>query len=276
MSNKKVQPKIKRNPESIRIAPLHHPEPVLKIETPGKENDNELFSGKPHQPSATPKLIYNGGPLINNVKVFTIFWGKSWKSNTSTATLIGKINQYFTDILTSALIDQLGEYNQPNSKIGYGSFIGSTTITEGVPTTSIHDADIQKVLSQWIKTGITPKWDANTLYFIYVESGIKVIMGGGSSCSSFCGYHNNIKGKTYYAVMPFPTCSGCLGGMNVFDALTGTSSHELFEAITDPVPPTGWYDNVNGEIGDICAWKFKKVKGYTVQLEWSNKNNKCV
>ena len=79
MSNKKVQPKIKRNPESIRIAPLHHPEPVLKIETPGKENDNELFSGKPHQPSATPKLIYNGGPLINNVKVFTIFWGKSWK-----------------------------------------------------------------------------------------------------------------------------------------------------------------------------------------------------
>ena len=70
--------------------------------------------------------------------------------------------------------------------------------------------------------------------------------------------------------------AGCLGGQTVFNALTGTSSHELCEAITDPVPPTGWYDNKNGEIGDICAWKFKKVGGFNVQLEWSNKLNKCL
>jgi hypothetical protein len=37
------------------------------------------------------------------------------------------------------------------------------------------------------------------------------------------------------------------------DALTGTSSHELCEAITDPVPGASWYDDHNGEIGDI-AW----------------------
>ena len=76
--------------------------------------------------------------------------------------------------------------------------------------------------------------------------------------------------------MPFPGCAGCLGNANVFDALTGTSSHELSEAITDPVPPTGWYDNANGEIGDICAWKFKTVAGYHIQLEWSNKANACI
>jgi hypothetical protein len=64
--------------------------------------------------------------------------------------------------------------------------------------------------------------------------------------------------------------------MTAFDALTGTSSHELCEAITDPVPGSGWYDNANGEIGDICAWNFKKVAGYTVQLEWSNVQGKCV
>ena len=28
--------------------------------------------------------------------------------------------------------------------------------------------------------------------------------------------------------------------------------------------------------GDICAWHFKKVAGYNVQLEWSNAQNKCV
>ena len=69
---------------------------------------------------------------------------------------------------------------------------------------------------------------------------------------------------------------GCLGGLTDLDALTQTSSHELCEAITDAVPGTGWYDDHNGEIGDICAWKAKKVGGYTVQLEWSNKANNCV
>ena len=101
------------------------------------------------------------------------------------------------------------------------------------------------------------------------------ILGGNRSCQSYCGYHNNV-GKVYYAVMPYPSCTGCLGGLQTFDALTATSSHELCEAITDPVPGSGWYDDTNGEIGDICAWSFKQMLGYTVQLEWSNQQQKCV
>ena len=76
--------------------------------------------------------------------------------------------------------------------------------------------------------------------------------------------------------MPFPGCAGCLGGLSVLKAITGTSSHELCEAITDPVPGTGWYDNANGEIGDICAWTFKTVAGHNVQKEWSNSMNACI
>src|SRR5207249_1235592 len=48
------------------------------------------------------------------------------------------------------------------------------------------------------------------------------------------------------------------------------------KAITDPVPGKGWYDIVNGEIGDICAWNFKQVAGYNVQMEWSNAQNRCM
>ncbi len=32
-------------------------------------------------------------------------------------------------------------------------------------------------------------------------------MGGSRSCQSYYGYHNDT-GKDYYAVMPYPTCSG--------------------------------------------------------------------
>jgi hypothetical protein len=80
----------------------------------------------------------------------------------------------------------------------------------------------------------------------------------------------------YYAVMPYPGCSGCAGGLALLDALTSTSSHELCEAITDPVPGEGWYDDQNGEIGDICAWRTRRLGDYTVQLEWSNQQGACV
>jgi hypothetical protein len=76
--------------------------------------------------------------------------------------------------------------------------------------------------------------------------------------------------------MPFPGCSGCTGNVRLFDALTSTTSHELCEAITDPVPGQGWYDDNNGEIGDICAWKTRTLGAYTVQLEWSNKAGACI
>ncbi|MBU6403020.1 MAG: hypothetical protein KGS61_22080 [Verrucomicrobia bacterium] len=99
--------------------------------------------------------------------------------------------------------------------------------------------------------------------------------GASRSCQSYCGYHNHA-GSLYYAVMPYPSCDGCLGGMAVFDALTCTSSHELCEAINDPVPGSGWYDDTHGEIGDISAWNFTHVAGYNVQLEWSNQQGKCV
>jgi hypothetical protein len=75
--------------------------------------------------------------------------------------------------------------------------------------------------------------------------------------------------------MPFPDCSGCQGSLALFDAIISTSSHELCEAITDPIPGEGWYDNANGEIGDICAWQTKTVGQYTVQLEWSNSSGFC-
>lgn len=268
---------MKANAESIRVVPLYHPKMNVKLRDIGiKKSDSELFRKGKAAPVGTPKLVYNGGPLMKNVKVYTVFWGKNWASTAAFVTLKNNINSFYSAILTSSLMTQMSEYNVPGKTIGKGSLIGTKTITAGAPGSSINDSKIKTTLSAWISAGTVPAWDANTLYFIYFDQGVKVTMGGSSSCSSFCGYHDSIGGKKYYAVMPFPSCAGCLGGMTVLNALTGTSSHELCEAITDPVPPSGWYDNANGEIGDICAWKFKSLAGYNVQLEWSNKAKKCI
>jgi hypothetical protein len=237
--------------------------------------EGDLFDGQPHAIPAGAHLKYFGGPLISNVEVFTVFWGKLWGTTPSSIQMMHKLNKFFTDILVSPAIDQLKEYSVPGYPIGHGSLLGTKVIKANAPVGSITDSAIRTQLKQWIKAKIVPKTTKNTLYFIYLDPGVISIMGGSKSCQNYCGYHDNV-GRVYYAVMPYPVCSGCLGGMNAFEALTGTSSHELCEAITDPVPGSGWYDNTNGEIGDICAWNFKTVAGYKVQLEWSNKQNKCV
>ena len=260
--------------EAIRIVPLHTGKPMYAIGALVGRDRGGLFDGKPHFAPAKAKLTYRGGALLSSVEVFTVFWGREWNAEPARKIRDG-INAFFGDILKSDLIDQLAEYSVRGKAIGHGSLIGTKVIAAGAPKGSVTDSALQQALAKWIKAKTVPKPGANTLYFVYLDPRIVSIMGGGKSCQSYCGYHSNA-GSTYYAVMPYPTCSGCLGGMNAPDALTGTSSHELCEAITDPVPGTGWYDDVNGEIGDICAWNFRKIGAHTVQLEWSNAKRKCV
>jgi hypothetical protein len=263
--------------EYVRVVPLHHPKPYVALASLGRKPDPEgsdLFDGKPRAAPANVQLTYRGGPLLQNVKVQTVFWGTKW-STPSGASMLAKLNEFFGTILDSPLIAQLAEYSVTGQEIGPGKLIGTTTLEDHAPTTHVTDSTIRRRLKAWIKAGALPPNDPNTLYFIYLDPGVVSVMGGSKSCQSYCGYHDHV-GGIYYAVMPYPLCDGCLGGMNAFDALTGTSSHELCEAITDPMPGSGWYDDANGEIGDICAWNFKKVDNYNVQLEWSNKANKCI
>ena len=241
----------------IRVVPLHRPE-AQRIAA-----------------AVAPRLTYRGGPLLTAVEVSTVFWGAEWNQVQQRA-LLTKLNLFFDFILNSALMDQLGEYSVIGKNIGHGKRTGTTTLTSPAPNTSVQDSAIQQMLQREIAATNLPAPSSNSLYFVFLPPGVQVVQGGGASCSDFCGYHDSTSDNIFYAVMPYPGCSGCTGGLTVIDALTSTSSHELCEAITDPVPGQGWYDDNNGEIGDICAWKTRILGGYTIQLEWSNKAGSCV
>jgi hypothetical protein len=222
---------------------------------------------------AAAKLTYRGGPLLGAVKVTTIFWGAWWESAPQ-STLVAQLNKFFDDILVSALMDQLAEYGVPNMPIGHGTRVTSVTVHAAPPTT-VDDSAIVTFLEAQLAAGTVPKAEANSLYMIYLPSGTTVTLSRQASCSAFCGYHNATAANVFYGVEPYPDCSGCLGGLSAFEALCVTSSHELCEAVTDPLPSQGWYDDANGEIGDICAWQTKTLDGYAVQLEWSNSASAC-
>jgi hypothetical protein len=246
--------------DAIRIVPLHTPEAEAPPAAP---------------PASAPHLTYRGGSLLTSVEVVTVFWGSAWQSSPLSDTE-EKLKAFFDAILSSTMIDVLGEYDVPGQSIGRGRRAATAVVTVPEPGTSTDDASIQTLLEDNTgPSGLLPPPSANGLYVVFLPPNVPVSMGGDLSCTAFCGYHDAIREGFYYAVLPYPDCSGCTAGRSPFDALTITASHELCEAITDPVPGQGWYDDSNGEIGDICAWQTGTVAGYTVQLEWSNRQGAC-
>jgi hypothetical protein len=168
-------------------------------------------------------------------------------------------------------------------------------LTEAAPD-SIDDNGIQA----WLTAKLTamadagptfPANDPNTVYVIHYPGNTTISLGGSTSCTAFGGYHSNVtlpdNTDAAYAVIPrctdFPPLTG-------IDAITGTESHELAEAATDPYPQTQpayaqvddghfYWERVlgGGEVGDMCAqfpgvWNKWPGVSYTVQSIWSNKN----
>jgi hypothetical protein len=232
-----------------------------------------------------PQVQFFGGSILVTPKVVPVYFGNDQ------TTFTDQITTYLGKIPTSA-----ATYWSPAVK-EYG--IGVPTIAAPVQlgesaVASTSDAQIQTWLAQHIQSAALPAPDANTVYALFYPTGTTITLGqnGGTSCSSFGGYHGNI---TYaakdvaYAVMP--RCAK-FGGLTGVDAVTATTSHELIEAATDPYPSdqnNAGYAQVDndhiiwefilggGEVGDMCAQNpdsfFKPTDiGNYVQRTWSNAN----
>lgn len=246
---------------------------------------------------APAALTYHNGPLLTSVKVFAFFWG-DWTGTEENATRdwLERFWFFVGQDGDNSLMDQLAEYNVTGYTIGRGTFLGQINITNPAPPASLPDGSIQQFLTNQILTNPdVPKPDPSqphsNLYFVYLPPGVTVSAFSGSSCGgtnvTFCGYHDAIPTQNpatqiFYAVEPW-YCANCeITAAQGIDSLTVTSSHELCEAITDPIVGTGWYDTSNGEeIGDLCAWQVKTLNPYSdfsfvIQKEWSNSQNGCV
>jgi hypothetical protein len=245
----------------IRIVPLRGergaPAPSLRLQTLPSVN-----------------LTYRHGPLLTAVEIVSVYWGSDW-NDAANRQLMQGLNSFFRFVVTSPYIDQLDEYSVPDRTIEHGSFTGTVIISDVQPGKSVTDSAIQQLVDTGVTRKTLPAPTPNSLYFVFAPPGVTVVAGKDESCQSFCGYHDRSGGKHYYAAVPFPGCAGCLADLTPLDALTAVCSHELAEAVTEPVPGTGWYDDANGEVADICAWQNKKLGGYEVQLLWSNRAKQC-
>lgn len=261
------------------------PPAAKQITTPKRIVPPEGFPAHGVSPipgAPAPVLTNHGGTVLTNVQVVPIFWGAEWTSG-STAALPAQVDAFFDFILSSSVIDMLGEYSLPGKNIGRGSRLGSVMVNSEPGTVSgsgrlVTDAQIQTALQGWVNNHTVPAVTANTLYFVYLPPNCTCDgpAGNGASCAQFCGYHDHFGSGVYYAVIPFANCNGCVFPGNFLDTLTEVSSHELCEAITDPTLGTWWDPNTGNEIGDICNRQAVRLGNYLVQTEWSNSQTACV
>lgn len=151
------------------------------------------------------------------------------------------------------------------------------------------------------------------IYHVFLPKNVDTCMENppgqpGTSCYSpdngstfvFCAYHGAFTAtsgnqrQTYlYSVEPYQDVNGCRNqvhnqplpnavspGVDPADPGYSTLSHELFEAITDPLL-NAWFNNLTGEeIGDLCADfdNFVTVNHnkYVLQSEYSDVRHLCV
>ena len=184
--------------------------------------------------------------------------------------------------------------------VGALEYTGTKELTGETAPASIVDKDVETFIAGKLAAGEFGTPDPSTVYAIFYPQTTTITsstggIGGGTSCSSFGGYHSDTAVKvgdttSNYAFAVLPTCP-TFGDLSGIDALTGAASHELVEAVTDPFPSTQngqesayssvdldhfiWVIAGGTESGDLCVPEtnaFVKLPelGYTVQRTWSN------
>jgi hypothetical protein len=264
------------------------------------------------------QLSWGGGAVISSVEVVQVNWGPSVAPAT-----ISLFESWYPKFASSASVAWLKEYDTSSQNIGIGTYHknpssnGSWTITPSNTSTSLSETAIGTELVAQIKAAHLPPvtkdagGNSNTLYMVDFPPGVTLtLQGSARSCVDFCAYHYSTQdtqlGYVLYGVHPdMGAGSGCeaTGGKWVCGGSTDpstaaavTHSHELTEAITDPISNGAWVDSSGsgcGEIGDICANETGScgdttcpspsvgsitVGGTTLyeQTEWSNAQNDCV
>lgn len=259
--------------------------------------DLKAASQRLRPPAATTQtMLYFGGPVIANPKIYVVWWGNAANINPALTATRGGIADFYAGVTNSRYLDWMNEYDTnittqsgshvgtpgTGQHIGRGNLVGIRTLTP-VPAGNVTDSQIQATLDQAFGNGTLPQPDANTIYALHFPRSVTITLDGSRSCSAFGGYHfataETTRHNAYYIVIP--DCG------NTFRSFTIVNSHELAEATTDAQPtpgsnpdfPQAWNNATGSETGDLCQGSSGSVATalgtFTVQGIWDEASHGC-
>src|SRR5579863_9154080 len=136
-----------------------------------------------------PDFNYQGGPIIKDPQVYTIYFGDAWGGAPSTRT--NRLDQFISDLMNSQYMNMLAQYGVGST----GNFIRSVFI--GNSNHTLLRADIDNMLQNAINTNVIPEPDnPSNAYIIYLDdnTGIDDVPTGSVMCEassdSAFGFHD--------------------------------------------------------------------------------------
>lgn len=235
-------------------------------------------------------FTYGGGPVLVTPHIYLILWNyKKYGDPDNVAPLL---ETYFSN---------MGGSGHNNIYIQYYEKSGSTTTYITNPTGQYEgvwsykkktpdfptDSQVAAVALEGVKHF---GYDANGSYVVATPHG----HSSAGFATSWCAYHSDTRYEGHivsYTNLPYQPDAHSSCGADIItppadesgtdEGVTIVEGHEEGESVTDPAPPSGWYNSDYGEIGDICAWQdiandpFGSYS-FTMQPMFSNASQSCV
>jgi serine protease len=236
-------------------------------------------AARPHV--AAGPLLYGGGPVQHNPKVFLVFWGSQWNSDGNGVQ--SYLTNYFNGLGTSSdhwsTVTSQYTDNSGSGPAFNGSVLGGTWVDNGAAAPSSAS-----------QTDIANEADNGAAHFGVSGSEVNIFVVSPSGTSpdgfpntGFCAWHS-WDGNVAFTNMPYVLDAGSSCGansvQNQLDGFSIVGGHEYAETVTDPQPSSGWVAADGEENGDLCAWQNLSALSlptgsFAVQPTWSNAAGGC-
>lgn len=273
--------------------------------------------------AAPPVLMYHGGPIMYpGVEIYPIFWlpsrtqdGGSTGFSPKYPAILYYLAAYFAGHGLQNIATQYYQasggtatYIQNAGGLAAYAFDGSPYPPSGctdshTPGNCITDAQIRAEIAKVMGiNGWTGGINKIFLLFTSWREG-SCIDSSSTMCAyvgtqGYCAYHSYFTQgsmQVIYANQPFADVSTCfvsgqtMPHYDLGDLTASIASHEIMEAITDPLL-NAWFDGSGNEIGDLCnfvfganTWPGPSAPGnqmwngavFELQQEWDNNAGAC-
>ncbi len=216
----------------------------------------------------------------------------------TTAAAVGTPQTFQANFSRSSFIHVLDQYTGASASNRYPVYPYTYSVNLAAFSNVISQNELFTVLHA--AAAHTKATGYGNTYNLFLAQGLDTCIDLTTSCYSpdnpptftFCAYHGSITfsdiGHVLFTVIPYQHTPGCgddFPGLTTpnptpIDDTASALSHEQSEAISDPDPGSGWYnDNFGYEIGDTCIGyrAYENLNGhqYLIQPEYSNATHGC-
>lgn len=219
-------------------------------------------------PNPNPGCIYEvyrhqpDGWVLSSPTLHFVFWGTYWQVNSDEEQ---RYVASWTYLINGPgdVLKRLSEYGVHGATMS--NFPANANLQ--VKPVQLDDTTFDAELTNEIASSDVAVPDNNALYVVFLPPKTttdKLVH------NKWNGYH----ASSNYGDIPF--AYAIIEYNTDWITTNGVVSHEIYEATTNP-SGQGYYDNVHGEVGDLCQFfDTTAIDGITVQKVWSEAACRCL